>query len=182
MYKYLTISNWIEEQIQNQNFKHGDKLPTEKELMDQFDVSRQSVRRALQYLENKGILNTIQGSGAYISLSSEKPRSNTIALVLTNYEDYIFPSKISGIFDVLQSAGYIVNLFFTDNHSSKELEIFHSLLNGSYAGMLLDGTQSALPRLDEQLFRTIIQNIPCIMMDSSYMGYNLPSVTLDDEK
>lgn len=181
MYKYQEISNWVEEKIQKKEFVQGDKLPTEKELMDQFNVSRQSVRRAIQQLENKGILHTIQGSGTYISIS-EKPHSNIIALVLTNYEDYIFPRKISGVYDVLQSAGYIVNLFFTDNHSSKELEIFHTLSSGSYAGMLLDGTQSALPRLDNQLFQKVFQTIPCIMMDSKYTGYHLPCVALDDEQ
>ena len=195
MYKYEKITMWIREQISSGSFSPGSKLPTEMELMEKFNVSRQSVRRAIQVLVDEGLVHSVQGSGIYaadrdnlhnssndrLARHNRRPPSRQIALVLTNYEDYIFPNKISGIYETLENAGYIINLFFTDNHSEKELHIFRSLLDGNYAGMLLDGTQSALPRLDEALFRQVIQKIPCIMMDSRYSGFRLPCVTLDDE-
>lgn len=195
MFKYEAVSTWIREQIDNGTNQPGTKLPTERELMERFSVSRQSVRRALQDLEQDGLIISIQGSGIYVADrgqngvrqgalpftgESRHIDSRQIALVLTDHDDYIFPQIISGIYEVLEDAGFIINLFFTDNHCLKETHVLQALLEGSYAGLLLSGTQSAFPRPDDALFRQVIHRIPCIMMDSRYSGYGLPCVSLDD--
>lgn len=43
------------------------KLPTEKEMMTQFNVSRSSLREVLSIYESNGIISTVQGSGRYIN-------------------------------------------------------------------------------------------------------------------
>lgn len=43
------------------------KLPTEKEMMEQFKVSRSSLREVLSIYESNGIISTVQGSGRYIN-------------------------------------------------------------------------------------------------------------------
>jgi GntR family transcriptional regulator len=44
-----------------------DKLPTERELADEFDISRLTVRRALDQLENDSVLYRVQGAGTFVS-------------------------------------------------------------------------------------------------------------------
>ncbi|WP_040215204.1 FadR/GntR family transcriptional regulator [Clostridium polynesiense] len=46
--------------------KKGDKLPTERELAEQLQVSRTSVREALRALEVIGLIESRQGAGNYI--------------------------------------------------------------------------------------------------------------------
>jgi len=50
-------------------FKPGDKLPTERELVEQFQVSRVAIREALRTLENSGFIVTRLGAngGAYVT-------------------------------------------------------------------------------------------------------------------
>ena len=50
MFKYSEIVNWIIDEIASGNLPEGAKLPTEKEMMAQFGVSRQSVRRAVRQI------------------------------------------------------------------------------------------------------------------------------------
>ncbi|MEL6318857.1 MAG: phosphonate metabolism transcriptional regulator PhnF, partial [Pseudomonadota bacterium] len=45
----------------------GDKLPTEKEYSERFDVNRHTVRRALAELSQAGIIAVRRGSGAYVA-------------------------------------------------------------------------------------------------------------------
>lgn len=46
--------------------KPGDKLPSERELMDQLRVSRSSIREALRSLSLMGLLETRPGDGTYV--------------------------------------------------------------------------------------------------------------------
>ena len=56
-------------------YKPGDKLPSERELVDQFEVSRVTVRDALKRLQNLGMVSTRRGvnAGAYVLEPSAQP-------------------------------------------------------------------------------------------------------------
>ena len=77
--KQTRVSDEVIEQIKQSillgDFKAGDKLPSEHELMEQLQVSRVAVREAIRTLENAGFLATRQGAsgGAYVTeLSFER--------------------------------------------------------------------------------------------------------------
>ncbi len=62
----------IEEAILNKEFSQGDKLPSENELCEQFEISRTSVREAINILSTQGIIEVKKGKGAFVkSLSSQ---------------------------------------------------------------------------------------------------------------
>lgn len=63
---YLQIYNQILSQIQLGIFKIGDKLPPERELCAQFNVSRAPVRQALSALELNGYIYSRQGEGVFV--------------------------------------------------------------------------------------------------------------------
>ena len=44
----------------------GDAMPTERELAEQFGVSRNVLRQAFGILEERGLLSTLRGSGRYL--------------------------------------------------------------------------------------------------------------------
>jgi GntR family transcriptional regulator len=53
------------EYLKNSNIQAGSKLPTETELIDQFNVSRLSLREALHLLEEERIIRAVHGKGWY---------------------------------------------------------------------------------------------------------------------
>lgn len=57
----------IEAMIVDGRFVAGQKLPSERDLAQQFNVSRQSLREAIQKLEAKGLVNRRQGGGTYVA-------------------------------------------------------------------------------------------------------------------
>jgi GntR family transcriptional regulator, transcriptional repressor for pyruvate dehydrogenase complex len=63
--KQSRVSKDVTEQLKHSillgYFRTGDKLPAERELAEQFQVSRVAVREALRVLENAGFLTTRQG-------------------------------------------------------------------------------------------------------------------------
>ncbi|HEU0021556.1 MAG TPA: FadR/GntR family transcriptional regulator [Dehalococcoidia bacterium] len=53
--------------IRQGKLKHGDRLPSERDLAEQFKVSRSSVREAIRSLELQGLVVSKRGSGTFIN-------------------------------------------------------------------------------------------------------------------
>lgn len=64
--KYLTIYNEILSKIENGFYPSNTKLPSENELMEQYNVSRDTIRKSLNLLEDSGHIHKIKGKGSLI--------------------------------------------------------------------------------------------------------------------
>lgn len=64
------VSDQLEMMIENGEFKVGEKIPTETDLMELFEVSRNTIREAIRALTWNGILVVRQGDGTYVASSS----------------------------------------------------------------------------------------------------------------
>ena len=101
MKKFEKIVTWIQEEVRSGRKVSGEKLPSEQELSEQFQVSRQTVRRALEELVKENIVESRRGSGSYICEDAGMLLGNTerradheekrIAVMLTYIDTYIFP-------------------------------------------------------------------------------------------
>lgn len=60
------ISIQIEKAIKDGIFKVGEKIPSEPELVKSFEVSRNTIREAIQSLIQAGVLESRQGNGTYV--------------------------------------------------------------------------------------------------------------------
>lgn len=83
----VEIVNQLKAAILSGRFKSGERLPTERELTEQFQVSRVVVREAVRELEIKGLVKILQGptGGAYVTdLSMDHLNSAFLDLFLYN--------------------------------------------------------------------------------------------------
>lgn len=65
----------------------GQQLPPERELAKQFDVSRPSVREAIQRLEAKGLLTRRQGGGTFVNENLSSNLSDPLLNLLASRTD-----------------------------------------------------------------------------------------------
>ncbi|WP_216827931.1 GntR family transcriptional regulator [Alkalihalobacterium elongatum] len=63
---YLQVIDKIKEDIDQQIFKEGEKLPSEFELSKQLGVSRATLREALRILEDEGVVLRRHGVGTFV--------------------------------------------------------------------------------------------------------------------
>jgi DNA-binding FadR family transcriptional regulator len=64
---YQKIALAIAAAISDGRYSPGDKLPSERELADEFRVSRPTIRDAMIALEFQGLVEARQGSGVYVT-------------------------------------------------------------------------------------------------------------------
>jgi GntR family transcriptional repressor for pyruvate dehydrogenase complex len=64
---YEQIVEQIEDSIREGRMKPGDQLPSERELAQQFGVSRTAVREAVKTLSEKGLVESYSGRGTFVT-------------------------------------------------------------------------------------------------------------------
>lgn len=150
--KYQRLKEYIIEKINFGEWIAGDRITSENELAEQFDVSRHTIRQSLGELVNEGWLYRIQGKGTFVNRRPNEriKDTNIIGVVTTYLNDYIFPSIITGIYDTLLENGYNISLSCTYNQHEKERFCLENFLNQEVAGLIVEPTKSALlnPNID----------------------------------
>jgi GntR family transcriptional regulator len=63
---YYQLKEIFLEKIENKELKEGDIIPSEKELQQIYDVSRATVRNAIQLLVNEGFMQKKKGRGTFV--------------------------------------------------------------------------------------------------------------------
>lgn len=72
--KYQKLYNWGRTLIMSGVLRNMDKFPSEHMLQNKFGYSRQTVRNALDRLEQDGLIARVKGSGTYVSYAPEKDK------------------------------------------------------------------------------------------------------------
>ncbi len=95
LYKY--IAKQLSTEIENYKYKKGDLLPTEAKLCNQFNVSRVTIRQAIQILVAKNYVKKIRGSGTYVIYSQKDLILNRSSKIISFSEEMRMIGKISSV-------------------------------------------------------------------------------------
>ena len=63
---YKQLFHYLNSAIQNHEFKPGDRIPSENELAREFNISRVTIRRALQELAQQEKIVSVPGKGSFV--------------------------------------------------------------------------------------------------------------------
>ncbi|MBR5635594.1 MAG: GntR family transcriptional regulator, partial [Pseudobutyrivibrio sp.] len=173
----------IKKAINAGKYEPGQKIPSENQLALDYDVTRQTVRKALGKLIDEGYLYSKQGSGTYVSKRSyNRPTTKNIAVVTTYMSDYIFPRVIQGINQVLDENGYSILLKTTNNSRKGEAWCMEELLSKNIDGMIIEPSQSAISCQHQVLYDQMdSMGIPYVFIQGCYEAMmDRPHVMLDD--
>lgn len=162
MKKYEIIYQDLKDMIKSGKYKQGDNLPSEKELMDKYSVSRYTVRGALSLLEEKSYIQKKQGASSTITYRD--PLSMPISEI-TSFQEV---NKIEG----LNAQTIVENLeIIKDKHLTKKIfgideaeEIYKVIRTRIIGGERVI--------LDIDYFRrNVIENLPLTVAQASIYQY-----------
>ncbi|URZ01101.1 GntR family transcriptional regulator [Clostridium felsineum] len=186
-HKYEEVEDKIIDWATNGKYEPHEKIPTESELMEMFNVSRHTIRKAIGDLVARQYVYRIQGSGIYISDWTENREylksTKNVAVLTTHISNYIFPDIIKGMEDTLYSESYSLLLSSTNNNVMFENSNLKNLLAHKVDGLILEPTKSAYQSPNIGYLNNIIsKNIPIVTLNASYPELSVPSLKVDDFK
>nr|WP_309145330.1 GntR family transcriptional regulator [Paenibacillus mendelii] len=79
---YKKIQDYVRELIQSENLAAGDRIPTERELMERFHVSKITVVNALSALAAENVISRVRGRGSFVGSLPEEPPADKYDLVM----------------------------------------------------------------------------------------------------
>lgn len=63
---YRQVANILAARIESGEYPKESKLPSESELMEEFEIGRSTVRRTLAYMRDAGLVETVATRGTYV--------------------------------------------------------------------------------------------------------------------
>jgi GntR family transcriptional regulator, arabinose operon transcriptional repressor len=184
MPKYLQLKQVILSWLHSGRLKPNEQMPSENEIAEQFQQSRQKVRQTFGELEQEGWLFRIQGKGTFVSNpQTQKAQAiQTIGILTTYISDYIFPHIVRGAEAALRDKGYRLVLSSTDNDKEKEKECLAMMMSQPLSGLIIEPTKSAVGNPNLSYYLSLdYQKIPYIMINERYPEMNCPFVIVEDE-
>jgi GntR family transcriptional regulator len=115
---YYQLENVLREKITSGAFESGERMPTESELIEQFGVSRITVRQALQSLNDDGLIERQQGRGTFVTGRRSKKRKFTGVIHLTGSLDELIEMGMDTPVKVLE-----MNRVEADPHEAELLQL-----------------------------------------------------------
>ena len=85
--KYAWLVQQLHQLIRERTYQSDKCLPSERELCEQYDVSRITVRRALAELEEAGTIYRVQGKGAFVRSEKFPVKLSQLTSLTENMQD-----------------------------------------------------------------------------------------------
>jgi len=97
--------------------------------------------------------------------------------------DYIFPSIIRGIEEVLSEYNYSLLLSSTHNNVDNEKKSLEKMIDHNVDGLIVEPTKSSFVNPNLNYYLQILQNnMPLLMLHANYDELSVPVIEMDDEE
>jgi DNA-binding GntR family transcriptional regulator len=69
---YRQLAGILRDRISSGQLRPGQRMPSEKDLHDEFGLARETVRRAMAVLRAEGLIDVRQGHGTFVAETPEQ--------------------------------------------------------------------------------------------------------------
>lgn len=160
-------------------------LPSESELMRQYQITRYTARKVLARLEEDGLIYKRQGKGSFVKPLSfsyaNKRTSKKILVIASRAEQFYFLKCINGIENALAQTGYKLTIRLSNFSAVEEAILLEEAFAEDYAGLLIFPSESAYIYTNTFWYRRIaLSRTPCIFLGNTIPFVDIDSVVTDD--
>ncbi|MEK3888274.1 GntR family transcriptional regulator [Bacillus sp. FSL K6-3431] len=198
---YLQIKEYYKKEIYSKRLSVHEKIPTEREIMEKYKVSRITVANALAELAKEGWIYRIPGKGSFVkegihdlmnksminnqgsedllkvSDSSAQNRKK-IGLIMPSIEDFFAIRLINGINEVLKQTNYYIVIMLSHNSKDMEREAITELLRMGVEGLLIFPVDAET--YNDDILELKVRDFPFVLIDRYLPGVETNYVSSDN--
>lgn len=188
---YKQIQQFFLDNIQQGNWKPEEKIPSENELSKQFNVSRITIKKALDELVESGLVYRIQGKGTFLasdygsepviyehkSVSAEQ-KNKLIAVMMPRVNTLFNAAILNQIEQTLASDGYRMIVCQTKDSQHVEEQSIKAVLEIGVQGIIIYPAEGET--YNEEVLRLTLEGFPIVLIDRYFRGIDANSVCSDN--
>lgn len=194
---YQKIQDYIRDLIDSEDLKAGDRIPSEKDLMKRFNVSKITVVNAMAGLANDHIITRVPGKGSFVSGRKPVPaqeavrssaisngereenglRTRIIGLVMPSIDDYFAIRLIEGVQKALGEKGYRSMILLSGGDIAKEKEAIKTLKEIGAEGLLVFPVDEE--NYNEEILSMKFAGYPFVLIDRYLPGVETHYIAAD---
>jgi GntR family transcriptional regulator of arabinose operon len=191
---YEKIYQSLLDQIQSGHLKKGERIPSEKELCDQFQVSRITSKKALEKLSLVGVVERIRGKGSFVSnaihskpspieelqLSAWDETSNLIGIIAPEFSDLFGMQILRTVEKKLAQHPYHLIVKLTYGSQEDEEQAIQALLRLGVKGLIICPVNGE--HYNAELLHLVYRRFPVVLIDKYLKGIPACAVYTDNKR
>lgn len=166
MKKYELIIKNLNHSFQSGEIAPGDRLPTEQQLAETYNVSRITVRAALDALEASKLISRSAGRGTYYIGPRKAPEADKLSLtliILNSVNELIYIAE--GIENATSDIDAHITMHITNSNTQREVEICQKAISNGTDGIIVFPASEQANR--EYYAELVHKGFPIVFLDRS---------------
>jgi GntR family transcriptional regulator of arabinose operon len=196
---YEQIFNYIFQKINDGELKQGERVPSEKELAAQFNVSRITSKKALEMLSQYKLIERIQGKGSFVAevlpdLNETKQKKQMesgvveqanddvriFGVILPDFGDSFGADLIRGIEEQCSINGCVMMMKLTYDNRGEEEAAIRTFVKLGVDGIIVFPGHGE--HYNSELLRLVLDGFPIVLVDRYLKGIAASAVYTDNRK
>lgn len=189
--RYIIVAGMLRAEIKaGVRWKEGMRISPERELTEEFCISRNTLRQALSILDSEGYLFSEVGRGTFVNSSShwgEAPKvrkSKLIGLIITDIKFDFGKRIVHGTEEYLHDRGFSLILCQDMGDPDRTDKYLGMLLENDVKGVIIDPILTGNYEYDNAriVSRLRGERVPIVFIDRSVPRLDIPCVRTNNEE
>lgn len=199
---YEQLYQYVLNEIRDGNLKQGDRVPSENELAQRFNVSRITSKKALEMLASQQIIQRVPGKGSFVSTSvfnqrNQSETTNERESAPINGSEIMLPQGLIGVLLPSCSDAYGIRLLEAIEHhcsqvgaqiilkltkDDQEIEesAIRDMVQREVDGIIIYPGTGEL--YNQEILRLVLDDFPLVLVDKYLKGVSCCAVYTDNRR
>lgn len=190
---YQTVYATLQEQIKTGKIQPGERLPAEKVLAEEFEVSRITVQKAMSMLVQDGYVVRRPGRGSFATMNARtlerekgdessvhRGAARIIGLVMEDFSASFGLELLKAIEEEADREGYSLCVKRSCGDQKREKRMLEALQEMEVKGIIVMPTHGQ--HYNREILKMVGEGMPVVFLDRYLEGLPVPFVGTDNKK
>lgn len=197
--RYFVIYKDLKEALQKGNYVKGQKIGTEEQLCKKYGVSRITIKKVLDMLEEEGLIFRKKGKGIFIKdinnnsqtegniintellfSNSSSTKDRLIGCILESENASYGEILVKSLMYYSSILNYNIVLKYTFGDIEFENQAIEEILKEGVSGLIINPVHGEY--YNTKILKLVLENFPVVLIDKSFKGIDVPVVSINHKQ